>query len=53
MEDPEFCVKCGHFLQQGGKAMYPMFCRECADRIKKLLDKEGLLNELKRKLKVK
>jgi hypothetical protein len=53
MEDSDFCVKCGHFPKQDDNAMYPDFCRECADRIKNLLDKAGILNKLKRKLKVK
>ena len=53
MEEPEFCVKCETFPKQGGKAMYPDFCRECAGRIMNMLDKHGILNDLKRKLKKK
>jgi hypothetical protein len=53
MEDPKFCVKCGIFPKQDDKEMYPDFCRECAGRIKNLLDKHGLLNKLKRKHKIK
>jgi hypothetical protein len=53
MEDDKLCVKCGSFPKQDEKSMYPDFCRECADRIKNLLDKRGILKNLKRKLKVK
>ena len=35
------------------KAMYPDFCRECAERFTKVLDKHGLLKRLKRKKKIK
>jgi hypothetical protein len=48
------CPRCGlRAKQTDPKAMYPDFCRECAERFKKILEKQGLLNELKRKKKVK
>ncbi len=53
MEEPEFCVKCETFPKQDSKAMYPDFCKECAAHIKRLLEKHGLLNDLKRKHKIK
>ena len=53
MGDEDFCVKCGHFPKQRDTEMYPDFCKECADRITNLLDKRGILNKLKRKLKIK
>jgi hypothetical protein len=47
------CAKCGiRKVQEDRKAMYPDFCRDCADRFKKVLEKQGLLNKLKRKKKV-
>lgn len=51
MEEPQFCVKCESFPKQDEDAMYPDFCKECAGRIKSLLDKHGILNKLERKLK--
>jgi len=49
-----FCSKCGVRPKQTDlKAMYPDFCQQCAKEFKRVLDKHGLLNKLKKKKKVK
>lgn len=54
MEEMKMCERCKVRPQQyEDGAMYPDFCKACADDFKRVLDKAGLLNKLKRKYKIK
>jgi hypothetical protein len=49
--EEELCAKCHKIPKQPDGSMYPDFCKFCASDFKRLLDKTGLLNKLKRKQK--
>jgi hypothetical protein len=49
----DLCAKCQKIPRQPEGSMYADFCKFCAADFKRLLDKRGLLNKLKRKKGVK